>query len=137
MPKLKTIVSGPQPTPYLQQLVHSLLNDPDQPPSMLFIPSLHPWNYPRDYAPPLAVHFSRAAKLYDQAGAKAAGLRRLIAVAAEEGGVRVVDCDEGLGPHRDAKGWFWRAHGNAVLDIKWTPDDTGLVGLPLGLRCLC
>ena len=59
--------------------------------------------------------------------AKEHDVRRLIAVAAEEGGVRVVDVDEPLGMHREAKGWFWRAHGNAVLDAKWSGDDTKIV----------
>lgn len=51
----------------------------------------------------------------------------MIAIAAEEGGVRIVDVDDGLGHHPDAKGLFWRAHGNAVLDVKWSRDDTKIV----------
>lgn len=120
---------GPS-TPYLDTLVTRLTYNPDAPPSTLFIPSLHPWDGPRDYAPPLGVAFSHSAKTFGASDAKSISKRRLIAIAAEEGGVRVVDVDEGLGPHPDAQGWFWRAHGNAVLDIKWSKDDKRIVSHP-------
>lgn len=48
----------------------------------------------------------------------------MIGIAGEEGGVRILDVDEGLGMHREEKGWWWRAHGNAIFDLKWSPDDT-------------
>jgi len=54
-------------------------------------------------------------------------LRRLIAVAGEEGGVRILDVDEGLGSHREEKGFWWRAHSNAVFDMKWSGDDCRIV----------
>ena len=115
--------------PYLSTLVTRLSHEALQPPSLLLIPSLHPWLHPRDYAPPLAVAFSHSAKLHSAGSAKAKSSRRLIAVAAEEGGVRVLDVDEPAGMHRDAQGWFWRAHGNAVLDVKWSGDDTKIVSV--------
>jgi len=117
-----------QTTPYLSTLVTRLSHDALQPPSLLLIPSLHPWHLPRDYAPPLAVAFSHCAKSHSADSAKSLSKRRLIAVAAEEGGVRVLDVDEPAGMHRDAQGWFWRAHGNAVLDVKWSGDDSRIVG---------
>lgn len=116
-----------QTTPFLDTLVTRLTYCPDSPPSVLYIPSLHPWDQPRDHAPPLAVAFSNTAKLHSAYSAKANSARRLIAVAAEEGGVRIVDVDQGLGAHPDAAGWFWRAHGNAVLDLKWSNDDSRIV----------
>jgi denticleless len=83
---------------------------------------------PRDFAPALSVAFSSVAKAYNAAEACGSGRRRLIAVAGEEGGVRIVDVDEGLGNHREEKGWWWRAHSNAVFDVKWTADDSQIVG---------
>lgn len=53
----------------------------------------------------------------------------MIAIAGEEGGVRIFDVDEGLGMHREEKGWWWRAHANAVFDIKWSGDDKRIVSL--------
>jgi denticleless len=114
-------------TPYPDTLVTRLNPDPLLPPSIILIPSLHPWDHPRDYAPPLAVAFSHAAKAYSAQDAKRRSRRRLIAIAAEEGGVRVVDADEPVGMFRDSQGWFWRAHGNAVLDVKWSADDSKIV----------
>lgn len=116
-------------TPYLEKLVTSLSHRPTEPPSLILIPSLHPWQQPRDFAPPLTVAFSNSAKRYSSRDAKEAGVRRFVAVAAEEGGVRVVDVDEPVGENRDVGGWFWRAHGNAVLDLKWSRNDTHIVSI--------
>ncbi|KAK6904991.1 hypothetical protein I203_105810 [Kwoniella mangroviensis CBS 8507] len=112
--------------PYLSTLVHSLLPyHPTTPPSLLLLPSIHPpTGRPRDFAPPLSIAFNNIAKNYDATSAKEAGLRRLIAVAGEEGGVRILDVDEGLGSHREEKGFWWRAHGNAIFDLRWSADDT-------------
>ena len=102
--------------------------NPLTPPSILLLPSLHPpTGRPRDFAPPLSVAFSHIAKRWDASEARSAGLRRLIAVAGEEGGVRILDVDEGLGSHREEKGFWWRAHSNAVFDMKWSGDDCRIV----------
>ncbi|WVW81447.1 hypothetical protein I302_103441 [Kwoniella bestiolae CBS 10118] len=113
-------------TPYLTTLVHSILPfHPSTPPSLLLLPSIHPpTGRPRDFAPPLSIAFNNIAKTYDSPSAKELGLRRLIAVAGEEGGVRILDVDEGLGSHREEKGFWWRAHGNAIFDLRWSGDDT-------------
>lgn len=50
-----------------------------------------------------------------------------MAVAGEEGGMRVLDIDEPQGVHREEKGWWWRAHANAIFDTKWSSDDSRLV----------
>ncbi|KAK8844587.1 hypothetical protein IAR55_006434 [Kwoniella newhampshirensis] len=112
--------------PYLSTLVTSLAPyHPLIPPSLLLLPSIHPpTGRPRDFAPPLSVAFNNIAKQWDATSARSAGLRRLIAVAGEEGGVRVLDVDEGLGAYREEKGFWWRAHGNAIFDLKWSADDT-------------
>nr|XP_031859866.1 uncharacterized protein CI109_004714 [Kwoniella shandongensis]KAA5526938.1 hypothetical protein CI109_004714 [Kwoniella shandongensis] len=112
--------------PYLSTLVTSLTPyHPLIPPSLLLLPSIHPpTGRPRDFAPPLSVAFNNVAKQWDATSARQAGLRRLIAVAGEEGGVRILDVDEGLGAFREEKGFWWRAHGNAVFDLKWSADDT-------------
>jgi denticleless len=55
------------------------------------------------------------------------GKQRLLAIGGEEGGVRIIDVDEGLGVHREEKGQWWRAHPNAVFDLKWSGDDTRIV----------
>jgi denticleless len=34
-----------------------------------------------------------------------------------------------VGENRDVGGWFWRAHGNAVLDLKWSRNDTHIVSI--------
>nr|XP_018266336.1 uncharacterized protein I303_00311 [Kwoniella dejecticola CBS 10117]OBR88494.1 hypothetical protein I303_00311 [Kwoniella dejecticola CBS 10117] len=114
--------------PFLSTLVHSLLPyDPVTPPSVLLLPSLHPpTGRPRDFAPPLSISFNHVAKTYDSYASKELGLRRLIAIAGEEGGVRILNVDEGLGTHREEKGFWWRAHGNAVFDLKWSKDDSKL-----------
>ena len=114
-------------TPYLETLYTRLDEMPGLPPSRIYVPSLHSWNAPRDFAPPLAIRFSNSAKLYSASSAAMDGRRRLLAVAAEEGGVRVVDVDETPEQQSDSKGWFWRAHGNAVLDVEWAADDSRIV----------
>ncbi|ODN83797.1 hypothetical protein L198_07693 [Cryptococcus wingfieldii CBS 7118] len=118
----------PQP-PYLRELWHSLAPyHPEEPPSSLFLPSIHPPNgIARDYSPPLTITFSHTAKRYTSHEARGQGLRRLIAVGNEEGGLRIVDFDEGLGMHREEKGWWWRAHSNTVFDLKWSADDTRIL----------
>ena len=63
------------------------------------------------------------------------GKQRLLAIGGEEGGVRIINVDEGLGVHREAKGQWWRAHTNAVFDLKWSGDDTRIVRNPF--LCLC
>ncbi|WVQ94312.1 hypothetical protein IAU59_001391 [Kwoniella sp. CBS 9459] len=115
-----------QQDPYLSTLVTSLLPfHPLVPPSLLLLPSIHPpTGRPREFAPPLSVSFNNVAKYHDASSARSAGSRRLIAIAGEEGGVRILDVDEGLGNHREEKGFWWRAHGNAVFDLKWSADDT-------------
>ena len=50
-----------------------------------------------------------------------------MAVAAEEGAVKILDVDEAMGDNRDAKGTLWRAHGNAIMDVKWSRDDARIV----------
>ena len=55
------------------------------------------------------------------------GRQRLLAIGGEEGGVRIINVDEGLGVHREEKGQWWRAHPNAVFDLKWSGDDTRIV----------
>ncbi|OCF30834.1 hypothetical protein I316_07557 [Kwoniella heveanensis BCC8398] len=115
-----------QQDPYLSTLVTSLLPyHPLAPPSLILLPSLHPpTGRPRDFAPPLSVSFNNVAKYHDASSARSTGSRRLIAIAGEEGGVRILDVDEGMGSHREEKGFWWRAHGNAVFDLKWSADDT-------------
>ena len=51
----------------------------------------------------------------------------MLAIGGEEGGVRIMDVDEGMGIHREEKGWWWRAHGNAVFDVKFSADDSKIV----------
>lgn len=116
----------PPPQAYLSTLLHSLLPyHPLRPPASILLPSIHPpTGRPRDFAPPLAVSFNHIAKQYTSSDARSQGLRRLIGIAGEEGGVRILDVDEGLGMHREEKGWWWRAHGNAIFDLKWSTDDT-------------
>lgn len=116
----------PPPQAYLSTLLHSLVPyHPLRPPASILLPSIHPpTGRPRDFAPPLAVSFNHIAKQYTSFDARSQGLRRLIGIAGEEGGVRIVDVDEGLGMHREEKGWWWRAHGNAIFDLKWSRDDT-------------
>ncbi|WVO13552.1 hypothetical protein L204_101173 [Cryptococcus depauperatus] len=111
--------------PYLDTLLSSLAPyHPLTPPSMILLPSVHPPDgRPRDFAPPMAIAFNHIGKQYTAQEARSRGLRRLIGVAGEEGGVRILDVDEGPGMHREAKGWWWRAHGNAVFDMKWSADD--------------
>jgi len=58
------------------------------------------------------------------------GKQRLLAIGGEEGGVRIINVDEGLGVHREEKGQWWRAHPNAVFDLKWSGDDTRIVRPP-------
>jgi denticleless len=58
------------------------------------------------------------------------GKQRLLAIGGEEGGVRIINVDEGLGVHREEKGQWWRAHPNAVFDLKWSGDDTRIVRSP-------
>ncbi|WWC67141.1 uncharacterized protein I206_101048 [Kwoniella pini CBS 10737] len=113
-------------TPYLTTLVHSLSPyEPLVPPSVLLLPSIHPpTGRPREFAPPLSISFNHVAKSHDAYASKELGLRRLIAIAGEEGGVRILDVDEGLGTHREEKGFWWRAHGNAIFDLKWSKDDS-------------
>lgn len=127
--------------PYLDTFVHSTdLFNPLATPTALLLPSLHPPNgRPRDSSPALAVAFNRIAKYYDAAEAHHAGQRRLMAVASDEGGLRVVDVDEPVGLHREQKGYWWRGHANTVYDIKWSADGTKLVSLvaePGGLLSL-
>jgi denticleless len=83
-------------------------------PNVVFIPSIHPpTGRSRDLAPILAIATSRAAG------------NGHVAVAGEEGGVRIVSLDkEAEGPY---EGVWWRAHGNAIFDVSWSPDDTQLV----------
>ncbi|WVR03240.1 hypothetical protein IAU60_000231 [Kwoniella sp. DSM 27419] len=123
-PSLQRLITTQDP--YLSTLVTSTLPyHPLVPPSLLLLPSIHPpTGRPREFAPPLSLAFNSIAKNYDMPSARAAGLRRLIAVAGEEGGVRILDVDEGLGGHREEKGFWWRAHGNAIFDLKWSKDDT-------------
>jgi denticleless len=55
------------------------------------------------------------------------GKTRMLAIGGEEGGVRIMNIDEGIGRHREAKGLWWRAHSNAIFDIKWSGDDSRIV----------
>ena len=97
-------------------------------PSLVFLPSHHsPSGRSRDFSPPLAIAFNSIAKQYDAASAREAGVRRMLAIGGEEGGVRILDVDEGMGIHREEKGWWWRAHGNAVFDVKFSADDSKIV----------
>jgi hypothetical protein len=64
------------------------------------------------------------------------GQQRLLAIGGEEGGVRIINVDEGLGVHREEKGQWWRAHPNAVFDLKWSGDDTRIVRPPFSSGCL-
>jgi hypothetical protein len=59
------------------------------------------------------------------------GKQRLLAIGGEEGGVRIINVDEGLGVHREEKGQWWRAHPNAVFDLKWSGDDSRIVRSPI------
>jgi hypothetical protein len=54
-------------------------------------------------------------------------MRRLMATANEEGGIRIVDVDVGMGVGGMEGGWWWRGHSNAVFDMKWSGDDTKVV----------
>ncbi|RXK34961.1 hypothetical protein M231_07775 [Tremella mesenterica] len=114
---------------YLATLATSLAPyNPDISPSLILLPSHHsPTGHARDFSPALGVAFNSIAKSYDSSMARAHGRRRLLAVAGEEGGVRVVDVDQGLGPHRESRGLWWRAHANAIFDISWSPDDTSIM----------
>lgn len=127
--KLTRISVSPGPTPFLSTLLTSTAPyHPDTPPSLIFIPSQHPpTGRPREFSPPLTVAFNSVAKHYDATSAREMGLRRMLAVGGEEGGVRILDVDEGMGIHREEKGWWWRAHGNAIFDIKFSADDTKIV----------
>jgi len=51
----------------------------------------------------------------------------MMAVAGEEGGMRIVDVDAPQGHHRESGGWWWRAHANAIFDTKWSDDDSKIV----------
>jgi hypothetical protein len=64
------------------------------------------------------------------------GKQRLLAIGGEEGGVRIINVDEGLGVHREEKGQWWRAHPNAVFDLKWSGDDTRIVRSPSLSGCV-
>lgn len=75
----------------------------------------------------MSVAFNSIAKYYDAPSAKAMGKQRLLAIGGEEGGVRIINVDEGLGVHREEKGQWWRAHSNAVFDLKWSGDDSRIV----------
>jgi denticleless len=50
-----------------------------------------------------------------------------MAVANEEGGIRIVDVDVGMGIGGMEGGWWWRGHGNAIFDMKWSADDSRVV----------
>lgn len=50
-----------------------------------------------------------------------------MAIAGEEGGIRVIDVDAPQGHHREEGGWWWRAHANAIFDVKWSGDDSRIV----------
>lgn len=129
--KLMPFPASSAPTPFLSTLWTSTAPyHPDTPPSFFFIPSQHPpYGRPREFSPPLTVAFNSVAKHYDAMSAREMGLRRMLAVGGEEGGVRILDVDEGMGIHREEKGWWWRAHGNAVFDVKFSADDTKIVSL--------
>ena len=93
---------------------------PGTKPNTVLLPSIHPpTGRAREYAPVLAVATSRAAK---------AGPGGHLAVAGEEGGIRVVPLDEEADFAME-KGAWWRAHGNAVFGVEWSADDTRLVRL--------
>lgn len=115
--------------PYLNTLVHSTAPFmPTARPSTILIPSLHsPSGEERDFSPALAVAFNPIAKLYDADSARHSGQRRLLAVAADEGGIRIVDVDEEVGSHREEKGWWWRGHRNMIYEVKWSADGTQMV----------
>lgn len=51
----------------------------------------------------------------------------MIGIVGEEGGVRILDVDEGLGMYREEKGWWWRVYGNVIFDLKWFLDDMKVV----------
>jgi hypothetical protein len=107
------------------QLASSVLQDPFAPPSLILMSSVYPpTGMARDFCPPMALAFNSVAK---QCTASDKTARRLLAVAGEEGGVRIVDVDEPLGQHRDTKGYWWRAHNNCIFDIKWSADDRRIV----------
>lgn len=85
----------------------------------------------RDYAPAIVVGFNNAAKKHDAYSAIATGSRRLVAAAGEEGGVRVVPIDESQHDLEQGRGVWWRAHANAIFDLKWSSDDTRMVSAPI------
>lgn len=112
--------------------------DPLEHPSTIYLPSHHsPLGYTRDYSPPLSVAFNSIAKHYDASSAKIMGKQRLLAIGGEEGGVRIINVDEGLGIHREEKGQWWRAHPNAVFDLKWSSDDSRIVSQLLTMNESC
>ena len=123
------LASTSQPS-YLSSLATSVGGyNPDAPPSAIHLLSHHsPTGRLRDYSPALSIAFNSTAKCHDASSATDFGRRRLLAIAGEEGGVRIVDVDEGLGMNCEAKGWWWRAHTNAIFDIKWSADDNNIVG---------
>jgi len=70
------------------------------------------------------VVFNNRAKLYSADEARQLGEKRLLALGSEEGAVKLVNVD--ASESEDAGTW-WRAHNNAVFDLKWTANDTRLV----------
>ncbi|ORY22130.1 WD40-repeat-containing domain protein [Naematelia encephala] len=97
-------------------------------PSTILLPSIHsPTGRPRDFAPALSVVFSNTAKQHDACSARENGTRRMVAIGGEEGGVRILDVDDGLGHHPEERGWWWRAHTNAIFDVKWSSDDSRIL----------
>lgn len=125
-------------TPYLRTLVHHTSSlSPSLCPSVVLLPSYQsPTGAEREFAPPMAVAFSKSAKTFTAAEAAGASQRRMLAIANEEGGIRLLNVDEPMGMHRQGMGVWFRGHTNAVFDMTWSADDKYLVGLAVRLRNL-
>lgn len=116
-------------TPYLHTLVHHTSSlSPNLTPSVVFLPSLHPpTGHVREYAPPISLSFNSVAKTYSALEASGSTQRRLLAVAGEEGGVKMLNVDQAAGMHDSENGSWFRAHANAIFDLVWSGDDSRLV----------
>ncbi|KAL7420190.1 hypothetical protein Q5752_005156 [Cryptotrichosporon argae] len=116
------------PASYVSTYVSRLHADADLPPSKISLPALPDSTFlNRDHITALALAFSHSAKAYSARDAREAGAKRLLALGNEEGMLRVIDADEGLGVHPEAKGHWWRAHQNAIFDLQWTEDDSRIL----------
>lgn len=81
----------------------------------------------RDYDPALVLAFNDHAKIHTASEAHDWHTRRLLAIAGEEGGIKIMDIDSSSSCQSGATGQWWKAHNNGILDLKWMKNDTHLV----------